>query len=96
MLGIPYRKTDTAELKRRRQQHAVTVAHLMEDAFSEDDLRALTFDLGIDYESIVGEGKRGKIRALVSHFYRRNTLDVFVGLLAAERPNIAWGDGGKF
>jgi hypothetical protein len=35
--------------------------------FNEEELRDLCFDLSVDYESLVGQGKAGKARELISY-----------------------------
>ena len=42
--------------------------------FSDGELRDLCFDLGIDYESLPGEGKSAKARELVAYCQRRDRL----------------------
>lgn len=71
-------------------QAAVFVADVMEQAYDESELRDLSFSMGIDYESIAGETRRNKVRSLVSHFFRRNTLDIFIDFLEGDRPNWRW------
>jgi len=84
-------KTDTGELReRQRRRAAVYIAKAMEIAYSMDELHKLCYDMGIDCESIEGDTKQSKIRALVSHFYRRRTLRVFVEFLEGDRPNEVW------
>lgn len=88
---IPRTKTDTGRLREeRRVQEAVRVADVMEQAYDEEELRDLCFSMGIDYESVSGNTKQGKVRAIVSHFYRRDTLDIFVEFLEGDRPNRMW------
>jgi hypothetical protein len=62
----------------------------MMQAYSRAELAQLCFDLGVDYESLDGNEKQGKIRALVLHFYRRKTMDVFAGFLEGDRPEWVW------
>lgn len=88
---IPKRQTDTGKLRaENKHKQAAHTAVTMEQAYSEADLRTLSFDMGIDYESLPGEEKREKIRAIVGHFYRRNTLQIFIEFLEGDRPNWKW------
>jgi hypothetical protein len=62
----------------------------MEHAYNLDELSGLCFAFQIDFESIPGETKQEKIRALVGHFYRRRPLQVFIEFLEGDRPNEVW------
>lgn len=91
VLIIPRKKTDTGRLREeRRVREAVFVANVMELAYDENELRDLCFEMGVDYESVSGTNKQGKVRSIVSHFFRRNTLDVFRDFLQGDRPNWSW------
>jgi hypothetical protein len=88
---IPKRPTDTGRLKEsRRKAQAGHLAATMTQAYSRAELAQLCFDMGVDYESLGGDEKRGKIQALVGHFYRRKTMDVFIGFLEGDRPKWVW------
>lgn len=88
---IPRRETDTGKLRESiRKQQAAHLARTMQRAYSLDDLRALCFDFGIDYDSIDGDDKRMKIISFVYHFYKNNTLEIITDFLAADRPNYNW------
>lgn len=82
--------SDTGRLRERQKQLAARTARLMTEYFSESEIRSLCMDFQIDYESIDGDNKVDKIRALVLHFYRHNTLDVFIDFLGAQRPAVDW------
>lgn len=84
-------KTDTGKLReQRRREAAIYIAKTMDKVYSNDELYKLCYDMGIDCESIPGDTKQLKIRALVGHFYRRRTLRVFVEFLEGDRPNEVW------
>ena len=88
---IPKRETDTGKLRdRRRKEQAAHLVRQMQKAYDLDDLRALCFDFGIDYDSIEGDTKKGKIISFVLHFYKNNTLQIITDFLAADRPNYKW------
>lgn len=67
-----------------RQQ--LLVFEVLATKFSEEELRALCLELGLDYEDLGGEGKRGKARALVEYFTRRDQLDMLKARVRALRP----------
>ncbi|NJN54486.1 MAG: hypothetical protein HC804_06875 [Anaerolineae bacterium] len=62
----------------------------IEETFNEQELSELAYELGVDYEALLGEGKRGRIRAFVGHFARRGFLEILVNQLAQERPHFDW------
>ena len=88
---IPKRQTDTGKLRdRQRKEQAAHLVRQMQEAYDSDDLRALCFDFGIDYDSIEGDTKKNKIISFVLHFYKNNTLQIITDFLAADRPNYKW------
>ena len=88
---IPRRETDTGKLREhRRKEQAAHLVKQMQKAYDLDDLRALCFDFGIDYDSIEGDTKKSKIISFVLHFYKNNTLQIITDFLAADRPNYNW------
>lgn len=72
----------TSEKARLRQ--------LVAAAFNLDELRALCFDMGIDYEDIPGESKMRKIIELISYFGRQNSIVQLIQYLSLARPNVIW------
>ncbi|MCL5996109.1 MAG: tetratricopeptide repeat protein [Chloroflexi bacterium] len=59
--------------------------------FNTDELRSLCFDLGIDWESLAGEGKNAKARELITYMQRRGKLDELMKAVREVRPTVAWG-----
>jgi hypothetical protein len=55
--------------------------------FSDSELRDLCFDLGIDYESLPGEGKAAKARELVSYCQRHGRLAELEAACRRLRPS---------
>ncbi len=62
----------------------------IEGAFGLEDLRDLSFNLNIDFESIPGQSKSAKARELVLYCKRRGLLLDLITELAAQRPNMVW------
>ena len=62
------------------------------DHFSEDELRTLCFDMGLDYEDLTGEGKTGKARELVALVERQNNMARLIAQCRLLRPNVQWED----
>lgn len=67
------------------QLHKLIVAH-----FDLNELRTLTFELGIDYETIPGTEKSGKARELVVSCARQSRLNDLFSHAQKTRPNINW------
>ena len=55
--------------------------------FSDGELHDPCFDLGIDYESLPGEGKTSKARELVAYCQRRDRLPELEAACRHLRPN---------
>lgn len=64
--------------------------HLLTERFDLEELRSLSFDLGIDYDSLRGEGKAGKARELVAYVKRHNRVSELIELGRSLRPDIPW------
>jgi hypothetical protein len=58
--------------------------------FNAEELKTLCSDLGVDYDSLGGDGKAAKARELVSHLVRRGELARLVEYCASLRPTYAW------
>ena len=72
------------------QEQLVELNSKMNQVFSLDEIEALCFDMGIDFESLGGEGKGAKIRELIEFCRRRGRDEELVAKVWAERPNVAW------
>jgi hypothetical protein len=62
------------------------------DHFSEDELRALCSEIGIDYERLRGQGQAAKASELVRTLAARGRIPALVTLAARLRPTVSWGD----
>lgn len=60
------------------------------DAFSDEELRTLCFDVGIDYASLPGDGKAAKARELVALVQRTGRLTELLAQAKAHRPHLEW------
>jgi hypothetical protein len=56
--------------------------------FDELELRDLCFRLGIDYDSLGGEGKRGKARELIVYLERHDRIRALSEAVRQLRPNV--------
>jgi tetratricopeptide (TPR) repeat protein len=60
------------------------------ESFDKQELRELAFDLDVVYEDLVGKGKRGKVRELVTWMRRRRRLSQLIVKLREARPKETW------
>jgi tetratricopeptide (TPR) repeat protein len=63
------------QLQLRNQLHQMVV-----DGFSEEELRTLCFELGLDYDDLPARGRANKARDLISHLERHDRLAELVTL----------------
>ena len=76
------------ELMERNRETAVAPPNLRQiltQSFNLDELRALCFDLKVDFESLPGDGKAAKAQSLIEHFQNRRRLHVLVTAVRQER-----------
>ena len=62
------------------------------DNFSEEELRTLCFDMGVDYENLPAEGKAGKARELIIYLERVGRTAELVEQCRELRSGISWED----
>lgn len=62
----------------------------IERHLSLEELRTLCFDLDIDFDSLGGDGKEGKVRELLAHCRRTNQVPQLLTYLARRRPVVDW------
>lgn len=60
--------------------------------FSESELRALCFNLGVDYELVNGQNKSEKAIELIKHLFRTERLEELINEGQRQRPNGKWTD----
>ena len=63
---------------------------LLTKRFDLEELRSLVFDLGIDYDSLRGEGQAAKARELVAYLERRDRVLDLVELGQKLRSDVPW------
>jgi hypothetical protein len=73
----------TLRVYRRAELHEVIVQHL-----DLEELRTLCFGLGVDYDSLHGEGKAGKARELIAYLERRNELERLMEAVRRQRKGV--------
>ena len=72
------------------QQPDVLVFQNLGELFSDEELRELAFELGVDYDNLSGTNKRAKARELTLLMVRYKKLDVLNKLGKELRPNAIW------
>jgi len=72
------------------QPQLVDLNSKMNQVFSLDEIEALCFTMGIDFDSLGGEGRGAKIRELIEFCRRRGRDEELVEKVRVERPNVAW------
>ena len=59
--------------------------------FNPAELKAICFDLGLDYDSLPAEaGQSGRAIEIIAHFAERGQIAALVDRIASERPNVDW------
>ena len=58
--------------------------------FNEGELRDLSFELGVDYDDLPGEGKTAKARELVVYHERRGLVRKLAERCYQLRPSVSW------
>jgi hypothetical protein len=64
----------------------------LEKSFNEEELKTLCIDLEIDYADLPAQGRKNKIRELVSYLDRYEKILELLRVGRQERPDIAWGN----
>jgi CheY-like chemotaxis protein len=68
----------------------VNLRKILDTRLNESELRALCFDLNVDYENLKGEVKRDKAIALIVHLEQRGRLRELRTTGKELRPDIDW------
>lgn len=63
---------------------------LLDQYFSLEEIRTLCFDLGVDYDSVRGEGKSARIRELILVLGRHGRLPELITLAQQQRRHVNW------
>ena len=86
-LGEAAQEQDTILREHREELELPRILRpILVDRFDLEELRTLCFDLGVDYDSLRGEGKEAKARELVGYIERRGRLDELETRIKQLRP----------
>ncbi|MEI6775633.1 MAG: trypsin-like peptidase domain-containing protein [Chloroflexales bacterium] len=83
-------RTPEAELQPDELTRAMTLRQLVTTHFNLGELNTLCFDLGIDYESLPGQGKIDRVRELVAHVKRHGQMSNLLTECRRLRPHVDW------
>ncbi len=78
-----------------RRKHLVKLRRTLTDRFSEEELRTLCFDLGLDYDDLPGQAKADRARELVHHLDARRRVLELVQVGQRLRPDVSWQDSAE-
>jgi HEAT repeat protein/KaiC/GvpD/RAD55 family RecA-like ATPase len=74
------------------QNRSTELVQILAERFSQEELKTLCFNLGIDYDDLPTVGKANKARELVEYLGRRNRIFELLQIGKRLRPDIPWGD----
>lgn len=66
------------------------LTHLFGSKFSEDELRSVSLDIGVDYENLPGSMKEARAQSLVRWAAYRSLLDELATIGKQHRPSEDW------
>ena len=78
----------TSSLKKESVVNLTSLRQAIIESFNLDELRALCFDLKLDYESLPGEGKFAKAQSLIEYYRNRRQLEKLITAVRNERGAI--------
>ena len=70
---------------------AAQLRQLMAQQFSKEELSAVCFDLGLDYDSLPGDGTAAKVVEIIEYFARQGRIKALIQLCATQRAQTDWG-----
>lgn len=73
-----------------KQNLLINLRQALSTRLSEEELRSLCFDIGVDYENLGGESKAAHARNLISLFERRERLEELVTACQTALPDLPW------
>ena len=68
----------------------ISLSHLLEQYFNLDELAALCFRLGINFENLPGQTLTNKVLALIRYCERHKRLPDLIQACRAQRPEVQW------
>jgi len=74
------------------QEQLILLRRNLTDYFSDDELRALCSELGVDYERLRAPSQAGRASELIRTLAARGRIPQLVALASRSRPHVSWGD----
>lgn len=68
---------------------AVQIQIILASRLDLEELKTLCFRVGINFDSLRGEGLEGKARELAAFFQRRQQISILIQAIQAYRPDIS-------
>jgi len=91
MAGVSVQAIDTTPDRRDpRRKYLAQLRQTLERHFNEGELRTFCTDLGVDYDSLPGDGTADKARELVLYLERRGLIAELVEQGKELRPHVSW------
>lgn len=81
------RRISTPIITRRGERQYLA---LLREYLSEDESRELAFRMNLDWETLPGESKRGRLLSMVQELERQGRLYQFEDMVRAIRPHVDW------
>lgn len=82
---------DTGDLSTR-----AVFLEILENAFSEDELKTMCFSMAVDYENLPASSKPGKARELLIHAEKTGRINRLYEIIRRERAWMFDEDSGKY
>ncbi|MBM4460261.1 MAG: ATP-binding protein [Chloroflexi bacterium] len=79
-------------VKTNRSDFRAKLRQKLTDHFNEEELQTLCFDMGLDYDSLEGQGKAGKAREFLAKVERDGTITRLLEMCRRLRPRVLWPD----
>jgi hypothetical protein len=90
--GLCYGGAQDTNMLQRDQSYLTKLRQNLVVYFSESELRTLCFDIGVDYDDLIGRGKSDAAREIIAYLERRGCLAELVKRCSELRPNVSWSD----
>ncbi len=74
----------------KAQRATVRLRQILVERFDDEELKTLSYDLGVDYEDLRGATSTSRARELVAYLERRNQLQALIQLGKLRRPHVTW------
>lgn len=87
---VSYLITELADKPDNNRYDLSYIKMMMEETFSDEDLRDLLFELRLNYDDIDGSGRSAKIRELILKMKFDSNLPKLIDLAAQKKPKVTW------